>query len=145
MINWAHLKKISKMETIEDRFEFERTVWEIASKNDPEVIGNLIELFDDDCAYPEIMYSLVHAIESFSDKEYVVQIIKSLNTLIRVSHFWCECIFNRIFNNINTLKIFENCLYMISKKSLLKLFKLVEQESPHHRELINELRCKLEG
>lgn len=143
-IDWNHLKHLSKMETEEDARTFDYKVWEIAAIKDVTLLENLINLFDDECPYYEVMYSLVHAIETYPKDVYVPVLLKNIENGVEKYQFWIDCLCNRIFNDENYKELFIKNMHLAPKESLLKLFDLMEKESPHHKELLQELREKLE-
>ncbi len=143
MTDWDSLKELAKMKTSEDIREFEEQVWGLAQSKDPEVLGKLIDLFDDNCPYEEVMFSLVHAIETYPDEEYVKGVLKKIS--IGLSHYpdWLQILIFRILNNAKTLMVFRQNLHLASKQDLLNLFSQIEGESPDHQALISELRQEL--
>jgi len=143
-IDWLHLKQLSKMKTPEDINEFEKKIWTLAQTKNINVLTHLIDLFDDNCLYYEVMYSLVHAIETYNKNDYVNAVIKKIHDGIKNYKFWIDCLCNRIFNDLSYLAIFRQNMHLADKESLLKLFKIMEEESPHHRQLIQELRKEIE-
>lgn len=143
MKDWDYLKKLSKMESQEDIQEFERRVWDLAETQDPKRLKQLIDLFDDNCLYPEVMYSLVHAIETYPDEVYVKAILNKMVDGVALYPYWIRNLVYRILNEENCKKTFQTYMHLSSKDSLLKLFDLMEEESSSHREVINELRNQL--
>ena len=124
--------------------EFEKSINFILTNLQLDSIAVLINYLDDNCESIDMMYSIIHAVESFDDEQYVINILKSLEVLIKKSPIWCECIFNRLFNSNNTLKLFRIYMHFALKKSLLELFEIMRRESPHHSQLIKELIQQLE-
>lgn len=137
------LKQYARMESEEDIRKFEVGVWGLAQSQDPEILKKLIDLFDDQCPYYEVMYSLVHAIEKYKKEIYVPIVVEEITSLITHATFWADCLCNRIFNDEKYLKIFRENMHLAPKESLIKLFDLMEIESPHHKDLIYLLRQEL--
>ncbi len=115
---------------------------EIVSIGDTSSISELLKYFDDNSDYDWVLESLRCSIENFSDDLYVKQILSNLVLLLN-NPYWCTTIIYAIFNNENCLKIFCQNMHLAGKKSLLKLFDIMEKESPHHQELIRQLRSEL--
>lgn len=138
------LQSLVKMKSQEDIAEFERIVWDLASTNNPDIIKRLLYLFDDNCLYPEVMYSLVHAVEQCPLEQYLSIILNALSFCIVRCPMWIETIYNRILNDPSSLELFRQNMYLAPKKSLIKLFDVMATESPHHTEIIKELRSELE-
>lgn len=143
--NWQHLKKLSKMQTPEDIKEFESTIGQLVAKKNPQILDDLLDLFDDDCQYPEVMYGLVHAVEYYPDEIYVKTLLCKMEKGIKQFPFWYTGLISAVFNSKNCLQIFLQNMHLAPKESLLKLFDIMEKESPHHQDLIKELRQELEN
>ncbi|MEI8296308.1 MAG: Imm30 family immunity protein [Alphaproteobacteria bacterium] len=137
------IRQYTKFENREDIDNFEKAVWDLAASVDPQTLEKLVDLFDDECAYYEVMYSLVHAIETYPDEIYVEGILRKTADAVQTSPLWLDCLCNRIFNNKKCLVLFKKGLHVPPKESLLQLFNIMEVESPHHRELIDDLRKEL--
>ena len=143
MTNWNDLKKLSKMETFEDVQEFEKQIWALVETKDPYILEKLMDLFDDECDHPEVMYGLIHAMETYPDDIYIVGILKKLPDGLKNYHEWYKRLIYRLLNEDICLKLFRQHMHLADRESLLKLFDVMETESPHHVELIQELREEL--
>jgi L-rhamnose mutarotase len=137
---FKNLKKYAKMAFEEDVKLFDQTVYELADTKDPEVLNRLIDVFDDECEFPEVMYSLVHAIESYPKEVYITSVLNHIEIGVKNYPLWLDKLVNRIFNHIEYLIFFKKNMYLAPKHSLEKLFDIMEKESPHHILLIKELR-----
>lgn len=93
--------------------KFESLLFDVVKKNDSNCISELISLFDDEFEYDEIMFSIIHAIESFDDETYTQQIIKSTPNLSTNSPRWYKMIISRINKNEET-----NRIYLLNLKRL---------------------------
>ncbi len=137
------LKILAKMETPEDIKEFELLSWKLAQTREPDVLSQLISLFDDNNPYQEIMFGLLHIIETYPNEAYVKAVLRSLKTGLISHPEWTDRMVNRIFNEEDCRNIFHQNLHLADKQTLLQLFDLMEKESPHHKKLITELRGEL--
>ena len=144
MIDWNKLSHLAKMETFEDVQEFNRQVGEVVDTKDPKTILQLMDLFDDECPYHEVMYGLIHAVETCPIDVYVKGVLEKIGSK-EISKYseWLDRLCNRIFNATAYLNIFRTHMHLADRDSLLKLFDLMEKESPHHASLIQELRREL--
>jgi 23S rRNA A2030 N6-methylase RlmJ len=59
---------------------FEGVLGQVATMNDPDCIGQVLPLFDDDAEYDEMMFSIIHTIERFDDATYVREIVDHLDS-----------------------------------------------------------------
>ena len=138
------LKQYVKMRTPEDIHAFDFKVWDLAKTQDQEVLSYLIDLFDDECECPGVMYSLVHAIESYPDNIYVEGILRKTHDNIWNYVGWFKRLLYGILNHPNCLGIFRSNIHLAKKETLLKLLDSISQESERHREICAELRELLE-
>jgi hypothetical protein len=139
------LNKLVKMKTFEDIQEFEKLAWERAQTKSPESLKELISLFDDHCPHQEVMFGLLHIIESYPNDIYVKSVLQNIGTALSNCPEWADRIVNRILNDEQCQIIFRQNMKLADKKTLSKLFDLMDKESPHHRELIADLREELEN
>jgi TusA-related sulfurtransferase len=142
-LDWAHLKELSKMRTEDDIVEFEKCLSDIALVKDLAMLGQLIDLFDDQCPYPEVMFSLVHAVESYPNEMYVKVILDKLPHGIEHFPDWFKILLYRILNEPDCSKYFQIYMNKVNREYLLYLFDVIEKESPDHREIIENMRKKL--
>lgn len=90
------------------------------------------------------MFGLVHLIETWPKEIYVKTLLKELASSLQKSPFWMEKLFNRIFNDENYLSILKQSLHLTDREAFSLLLETMEEEFPHHRELIQQLRYELE-
>lgn len=124
-----HLKIYAKLEDSIDVERFEATLNQIAELNDPQCIGFLIPFFNDDCDFDEVMFSIIHVIESFTHETFVREILKALPVFWKHSPFWATIIHLRILNTPSALAIYRD--------QLKKADASVQQAS---RKLLTEIR-----
>lgn len=116
---------------------------QIILQKDINCIKQFIKYFDDNSEYSWVLESLSKSIEYLDPITYVQELIKNMYLFFPGASEWACTIFFRIFNDPNYLNLFRANMHLAEKESLLKLFDLMEVESPHHHELIQELRQEL--
>lgn len=79
--------------------EFDTTLDQIAQLEDPACIELLLDLFVDDAPYHEMMYSIIHLIESFEPQEYIASIIHGVMRLRDASPEWAATVYLRVLNS----------------------------------------------
>lgn len=82
--------------------ELENVLGQVVALNDPDCIGPLILLLEDDESLDELMFSIVHAIEVFDDDVYVDQVLQVLAALVQKSPRWAIVLHMRILNSEST-------------------------------------------
>ncbi len=137
---YQDLQRYSDFSVSENIDRFLETVDLIVLKKDPSCITELLKYFDDNTEYSWVLTSLRKVMEKFDRKDYINAILKNLDFLILNTPIWADEIVNSIFNDHDDKEYFCKHILLTSQDSLLKLFAVMEQESPHHRELIRELR-----
>ncbi len=88
--------------------KFENKLEEIYLTNDSAIISELVKVMDDTFEFDELMFSIIHTIESFEDNVYVKEIISSTPYFILKSPRWASIVYMRIINSPETLKSYIN-------------------------------------
>lgn len=143
MDDFETLKKLAKMETAEDIKEFEVLAWKLAKTGKTDVLNQLISLFDDNHPYQEVMFGLLHIIETYKDEEYVNSVLSNIKIGLNKYPEWACRIINRILNEDKCKKIFHNNMHLADRESLLKLFDLIDTEYPDHHKLLVDFKKEL--
>ena len=110
----------------------EDLVGQIASVHGPKSIGMLLPLLDDRAAHDELMFSIIHTIESFDDHTYVRQILHHLPRLWGNSPRWATIIHMRILNSPRALAAYKdaiNGLTGIEKQAVRDVLTAVRQKN----------------
>jgi hypothetical protein len=136
------LEKYSNFEVDEANTEhFLETVDAIVLKNDPSSVPILLQYFDDNSDYDWVFESARCSIEFFDKESFVDAIIKNISNI--KTKRWNKSFIFSIFNSPEYLTLFRTHMHLADRETLLKLFDLMEKESPHHQDLISELRSEL--
>lgn len=93
------LKSVPRDRTPASFAQFEDILGRIAALDDPDCIGPLVLLLDDDESIDELMFSIVHTIEVFEDTVYVDRLFQALPALARRSPRWGRILHMRILNS----------------------------------------------
>ena len=133
------VKKASKFEDPEDIKVFDEGVWRLAEQQDNEAFRALVELFDDETDNPEVMFSLVHALESYPDDKYISNLIGNLSTGLSKAPENYAGLFIAALNSEKCLLLVKNSLLTIKKDLLDDLTSHIEKISPRHAKLLVEL------
>jgi hypothetical protein len=78
---------------------FEQTLEKLAQNPDPADLPSLHLILDDTCEQPEVMFSLVHFLESFTVKEQVQAFIQVMPDLVNRAAEWTAILHSRIMND----------------------------------------------
>ena len=83
---------------------FEQILAQIAEMNEPSSIPALVQFFDDDAAFDERMFSIIHTIEMFNDETYCRELLMATPHLWQHSPRWASIVFMRVMNADSTQK-----------------------------------------
>lgn len=139
------LKKHSLFETKEDVEKFDKLLSQIAETKQPKYIPLLMEIFDDNTEFPEVMYNVVHLLEDYPDDVHAKAIIKWTPFMLSHAPVWLLTLVYATLNNPRSLTSFKKNIHLIPKESMVQLIDLVEQESEYHRDICTELRQLLKN
>lgn len=78
---------------------FEQTLEQLAQNPDPVDLPRLHLILDDACEQPEVMFSLVHFLESFEVQAQVQAFIQVMPDLVRRASEWAEILHSRMMND----------------------------------------------
>ena len=103
--------------------DFEDVLAEIHELHDVDSIPLLINFFDDNCEYDELMFSIIHTIEDFRDEIYVEKIIGKLEDFYRNAPRWASIVHMRILNSRPTLDAYINELKTSTSKKQFEVLR----------------------
>ncbi len=108
--------------------DFEDVLAEIHELHDADSIPLLIDFFDDDCEYDELMFSIIHTIEDFNDEVYVKKVFKKLEDFYRDAPRWASIVHMRILNSSPTLAAYINELKVSANKKQVEVLRTMLEE-----------------
>jgi Immunity protein 30 len=88
--------------------QFEQTLETLAQKPDPADLLSLHLILDDACEQPEVMFSLVHFLESFDVQEQIQAFIQVMPDLVKRAPEWTAILHSRIMNEEIAKAVFED-------------------------------------
>jgi hypothetical protein len=91
--------------------DFEASLAEIASLEDAACIGPLLELFEDVHPVEELLWSVVHLVESFPDDVYLRELLRGTPALQRRSVTWSCTLYVRVLNHDPSLHLLGTLLH----------------------------------
>lgn len=86
---------------------FEQTLVNLAQNPDPADLPSLHLILDDACEQPEVMFSLVHFLESFDVQEQVHSFIQVMPDLLERAAEWTAILHSRMMNDEIARSVFE--------------------------------------
>lgn len=140
---YEDLRNYSDFEVLGNTEKFLDAVGEILKYQDPSSISILLDYFDDETEYEFVIQGMISGIESYPDEVYIKSILTVIGKGMEKFPGWLTILTYGILNHPDCFKIFKSNIGLASKESLLRLFDLIEQESPQHKHLIDELKKEL--
>jgi Immunity protein 30 len=95
---------------------FEQALATLAENPDPADLPQLHLMLDDDCQQPEVMFSLVHFLESFALQEQLQAFVQVLPSLVKNAGEWTTILYTRINNDAEARSTFEEILRSMSSQ-----------------------------
>lgn len=100
---------------------FEQTLAEFAQNPDSEDLPSLHLILDDACEQPEVMFSLVHFLESFDVQAQVQAFIQVIPELVKRAAEWTAILHSRIMNDAIARSAFEERVRSMSEQEQIEI------------------------
>jgi hypothetical protein len=106
----AILRENRLMQTQQQVTNFENALAEIADNPDEQNLSAYHLVLDDQCQHPEVMFSLIHFLESFDIEEQIAAFIKVVPQLMINAPEWTRIIHDRILNDDSACQVYQKLL-----------------------------------
>jgi hypothetical protein len=83
----------------EDPLAIDRAIAELWAEPHPAYVRPLLVALDDANDHPGVMFSLIHAAESFSHTDYVGGLLEAIPVLASQAPEWAELVLTRVLNS----------------------------------------------
>ncbi|MGB7444553.1 MAG: Imm30 family immunity protein [Coleofasciculaceae cyanobacterium] len=117
------------MRSPEEVAAFENALAELAENPQPEDLPSLHLVLDDLCQHQEVMFSLVHFLETFDVKEQLQAFVAVVPQLIVIAPEWTRVIHDRILNDESVCKLYQEILHEVNSKSQNFFCQLLEDSA----------------
>ena len=132
----AILRENRLMQTEHEVTEFENALAEIADNPDRQNLAAYHLVLDDQCQNPEVMFSLIHFLESFDIEEQIAAFIKVIPQLMINAPEWTRIIHDRILNDDSACQVYQELLQSANLNTPHFLYELLEKS------IANKLKIK---
>lgn len=78
---------------------FEDGVYQLAQNKSRSMLTRLVALFDDNCPFEEVMYALVHAVETYPIRIYIEELLEWAARHAEASSGWYLILLRRVLNH----------------------------------------------
>jgi len=128
--HWMHILEANKlMHSPEEVAAFEHALAQIAENLPKENLPALHLILDDRCEQPEVMFSLVHLLESFALDEQVQAFISVIPQLITFAPDWTRILHTRILNDEAACRCYQENLQAMNASSPHFIRQLLEENA----------------
>jgi hypothetical protein len=104
---------------------FEQTLEKLAQNPDPADLPSLHLILDDTCEQSEVMFNLVHFLESFEVQEQVEAFIQVMPHLVKRAAEWTAILHSRIMNDDVARSVFEEEMQAINNHQQSEIHQLL--------------------
>lgn len=126
------LKKNAIMQTEREVEKFENALAEIANNPNEEDLSEYHLIFNDSCQQPEVMFGLVHFLESFELETQLKAFIKVMPQLAMNAPEWTQILHNRILNDEAACNIYLKILRSLNSEKPHFLYYLLEESAANY-------------
>jgi Immunity protein 30 len=130
------LKANKLMRSKEEVLAFDNALTELAKNTADVDLEELHLVLDDNCQQEEVMWGLIHFLESFDGREQLQALLNVVNKLVVSAPGWTEIIHYRIFNDEPTRFLYQDILRPADLNTQQLVTKILEDIARKH-ELIN--------
>lgn len=130
------LKDNRLMQTEAQVTNFENALTAIAENPDENDLSAYHLILDDQCQQPEVMFSLIHFLESFDMEKQITAFIEVVPQLMITAPEWTRIIHNRILNDESACQVYQNLLHSANLNTPHFIYYLLEES------IINKLQVK---
>lgn len=113
--NYARILKENRLLRNNEEIErFEKALESIVNNNNYKDIKYLCAAFDDSTDNDEVMFGLVHAVESYDSMfdlvDTMTELIKTIPEIVAYAREWVKILIKRILNDENSLRVYIDVL-----------------------------------
>jgi hypothetical protein len=120
------------MQTPQEVDAFESALAEIAKNPDESNLTAYHLILDDRCQQPEVMFSLIHFLESFDMEKQIEAFITIIPQLMLSAPEWTRILHNRILNDESACEVYQKLLHLINSQKPHFLYYLLEESVRNH-------------
>ena len=130
------LKASRLMHSKEEVLAFDNALAELAQNTQDVNLEELHLVLDDNCLQQEVMWGLVHFLESFDAREQLQALLNVIHKLVISAPEWTEIIHYRILNDESTRLLYQDMLKSVDYDTQQTVTKILSDIGRKHQ-LIN--------
>jgi hypothetical protein len=139
---WISILEANKlMRSPDEVTAFENALASLANHPKNEDLPGLHLILDDRCEQPEVMFGLIHFLESFDVSAQIQAFVTVVPQLIIVGSEWTKILHSRILNDDYACRLYRDILHSLNSQEPNFVRQLLEESASYH---LNKLEPKLE-
>jgi len=135
------LKANNLMRSPDEVIAFENALASLADRPQDEDLPDLHLILDDRCEQPEVMFGLIHFLESFDVSAQMQAFVTVVPQLIIVASEWTRILHSRILNDDDACRLYRDILHSLNSQEPSFVRQLLEESVSYH---LNKREPKLE-
>ena len=129
------------MRSPEEVTAFENALAELEKNPKNEYLPSVHLVLDDGCKHQEVMFGLVHILESFDVKEQLEAFVSVAPQLIIAAPEWTGILHNRILNDESACRLYQEILHSVNSRNPNFFRQLLEDSATNQ---LNQLASQSE-
>ncbi len=139
---WISILEPNKlMRSPDEVIAFENALASLADRPQDEDLPDLHLILDDRCEQPEIMFGLIHFLESFDVSAQMQAFVTVVPQLMLVASEWTRILHSRILNDDDACRLYRDILHSLNSQEPNFVRQLLEESASYH---LNKREQKLE-
>ena len=139
---WINILESNKlMRSPDEVTAFENALASLADRPQNEDLPDLHLILDDRCEQPEVMFGLIHFLESFEMLAQIQAFVTVVPQLMLVASEWTRILHSRILNDDNACCLYRDILHSANSQKPNFVRQLLEESATYH---LNKREQKLE-
>jgi len=135
------LEKNKLMRSPDEVTAFENALASLANHPQDEDLPDLHLILDDRCEQPEVMFGLIHFLESFDVSAQIQAFVTVVPQLMLVASEWTRILHDRILNDDDACRLYRDILHLLNSQEPNFVRQLLEESASYH---LNQREQKLE-
>ena len=139
---WINVLETNKfMRSPDEVTAFENALASLADRPQKEDLPDLHLILDDRCEQPEVMFGLIHFLESFDVSAQIQAFFTVVPQLMLVASEWTRILHSRILNDDDACRLYRDILHSLNSQEPNFFRQLLEESASYH---LNKREPKLE-
>ncbi|MEG3933342.1 MULTISPECIES: Imm30 family immunity protein [unclassified Microcoleus] len=139
---WISILEAKKlMRSADEVIAFENALASLAERPQDKDLPDLHLILDDRCEQPEVMFGLIHFLESFDVSAQIQAFVTVVPQLMLVASEWTRILHSRILNDDEACRLYRDILHLLNSQQPSFARQLLEESASYH---LNKRAAKLE-